>query len=191
MGLISPKSNDLSFYIRGVRTETSHIILTVHDEIDYIADNSILKPLTKKLSQFLDISSYYKRFKVPYIRYLFDVEYDEFGAWTAGKAIDVYKEPLNKEEHTAIKAYKEALAILKGSVAESKEESSETLDKIKVDFINVDIKTEEFVSELEKLPEGNTILRVKISDKKSLKFYKKLEQNALLDLINRLDLKVC
>jgi hypothetical protein len=189
MGLVASKSKKLDYYLRRIRTETVHIVLTVHDEIDYLADFSILKPLTKKLSQALDISEYYKKYNVPFIRYLFDIEYDEWGAWTAGKAVDVYSLPVSREENTAYNSYKEAVDILKGSVSEANTES-DIIPLMKVDFTSTDIKVEEFVARLEKLPEGKTVFKVKVSEKKSLKFYKCLEQNALLSLVSELGLEL-
>ena len=134
MGLIKSKSKNLEFYLRRIKTETANMILTVHDEIDYLADFSILNVLTKKMSLYLDISEYYRKYAVPYIRYLFDIEYDEWGAWTAGKSIDVYQMPISREENDAIKAYKQGVAILKGVVVENEESNSDITKELKVDF---------------------------------------------------------
>lgn len=191
MGLVKAKSKKLSFFQRRIQSETAHMILTVHDEIDYLTDFSILKPLTKKLSQYLDISVYYKKFNVPYIRYLFDIEYDEWGAWTAGKSVDVYQMPISREEKIAIDAYTEAVTLLKGSVAEE-QEKTDIIRDLKIDFTseNNNLSVEDFVAKLENLPCGATTLRVKVSEKKCLKFYKSLEQSALINLVNELEIKI-
>ena len=189
MGLVKSKSKNLDFFTRRIKTEVGHMILTVHDEIDYLTDYSFLKPLTKKFSQYLDISAYYKKFNVPFIRYLFDIEFDEWGSWTAGKSVDVYQMPISREEKIALDSYKEAVTILKGSVS-VEEEKTDIIRDLKIDFTNTTITSEEFVAKLENIPCGVTTLRVKVSEKKCLKFYKSLEQEALMELINNLNIKI-
>lgn len=189
MGLIKAKSKNINFFVRRIKTENSYIVITVHDEIDYVTDFSMLKFLAKKLSTYLDLTEYYKKFGVPYIRYLFDIEFDGWGAWTASTGLPVYELPASREENTAYKAYKDAVGLLKGASSVVKEDPN-IIDLMIVDFTKTEMSSEEFVSKLEKLPEGDTVFKVKVSEKKFLKFYKKLEQNALLSLVENLGLKL-
>jgi hypothetical protein len=184
MGLIPAKSKDVNYYIRRVKTEMAHTFLTVHDEIDFVADRSILFALCKRMSQLLDISKYYAKYNVPYIRYLFDVEYDNWGAWTASESIKVYSSPLTREENEAIKEYK---ASIKFSENNAEPEEEEVVEETEISIKLADLlwTSEELISALEKLPQGNTTLKVIKSKEgsKPLKFYKKLKLEPLKELL--------
>lgn len=184
---IPAKHKNIDDYKRLIRTEMTTAFLTVHDEKDFKAERAILRPLTKKLSTLLDINEYYKKYKVPFVRYLFDVEYDKFGAWTAADSIPVYKMASTREENILIKRYKELIADIKP------EELKTSVPKdlvMEVSIEDLDIDIESMISSLELIPQGACKLKVRVSPGKSLKFYKTLDYDKLAEVVESLNLKV-
>lgn len=191
MPLLETDIMDINTHARNMKCEMSSTFLTIHDEGDFICDRAILYPLTKKMSTLLDISEYYRKGWHKFIRYLFDVEYDEWGSFTALKSIPVYEEPINRAEHEAIKLYKEGLKLVSKSY---KTEDTKT-EKVEAKEVTIDLKasecsSEELITSLEGCKEGEVVIRVLVDIDKTLKFYKKLDTTELDSVIDLLGLEI-
>ncbi len=103
MSLIPAKFDNVDAYL--VRTHTDYINTwaSVHDECDFTVPKFLRDAVMKKVSGIASLKDLLDKYKLPGISMSYDIEWDNYGSWTAGKSTDIYIYPKNREE---LKFYK-------------------------------------------------------------------------------------
>ena len=65
--------------------------LSIHDELVFIVDKHLFKPIFNKIVKMAELREVFDKLGMKYITFKFDVEYDNFGSYTASESFDVYK----------------------------------------------------------------------------------------------------
>jgi len=177
---VKAKYNDIDMYKRDVQQDLFIPFNTVHDEIDYLIDSNMFKPLLKKIINISALKKVMGKLKLPYINILFDVEYDEYNSWTAKKDIDIYQVALHEEEHKWRKKYQDLYSKLsqKRSDTNKKEplKSSSKENQVSSNIIELVLPekemTEELLEKIQKSSEGNIRLGVNVNG--DIMWYSKL-----------------
>lgn len=109
-----PIYTDPNDYLQEVNQDTALMTNTIHDEVNYGIDKFLLKPMLKKLVMLGTAKDIMNRFGLPYMNFLYDVEFSYTGEFTGegyeGVAdFSIYETPLHKEEHIAKNRFEKAL----------------------------------------------------------------------------------
>jgi len=162
------KYKSIDDYKKSIQQDMLVFVNTVHDEIDYLVDNYLLKALLKKLSEISTLKKTINKLGVPYLNFLFDIEYDKYGSWTSKTALDVYQVTRNQEELDALKKYQ---SIKEGI----KEDEPEKVEEIILDNIDIDELLKEINSSV---LAGDVRLGIKVNGE--VMFYKNLVSKELI-----------
>lgn len=99
------KYKKLDDYKKSIQQDMLVFVNTVHDEIDYLVDNYLLKSLLKKLAEVSTLKKTINKLGIPYLNFLFDIEYDKYNSWTSSTALDIYQVARNQAEYNSFKKY--------------------------------------------------------------------------------------
>ena len=186
MPFIKATHNDMDSYLLDVQNNLLSTWLAIHDEVDLMIDFNIAKPIMKKVTAISHLKKEINKISaVPYINFIFDTEWDEFGSFTAGKNFGASTDiPKDRMENNAYKEYKRLKELITtGKVTEVKAEKP-TLDKPEkvttTKTPSIKIKDERafdlLLQIIDLLPDGNTQINFQLSDGKLLK------NNRLVDI---------
>lgn len=173
-------------YLLDVQNNLLSTWLAIHDEVDLMIDFNIAKPIMKKVTAISHLKKEINKISaVPYINFIFDTEWDEFGSFTAGKNFGASTDiPKDRTENNAYKEYNRLKELITtGKVTEVKAEKP-TLDKPEkvttTKTPSIKIKDERafdlLLQIIDLLPDGNTQINFQLSDGKLLK------NNRLVDI---------
>ena len=106
-------------YLQEVNQDMVLNVNTVHDEVNLGVDKFQLRPLLKKIVSLGTAKSIFDKFGMPYMNFLYDVEFSYTGEFTGEgyegvENFSVYETPLHSEEHLARKKFDKAIESLKG-----------------------------------------------------------------------------
>lgn len=92
-------------FLRDVHNEMVVLNASIHDEIDYVINKRLLKPILLNMNKMAELRSPFSSFKMPYLNFYFDNEYDDFGSFTASKnaRVDMYAMNFNNTTSKDIK----------------------------------------------------------------------------------------
>lgn len=116
---VKAKYKNVDDYKKSVQQDMLVFVNTVHDEIDYLVDGYLLKALLKKLSEISTLKKTINKLGIPYLNFLFDIEYDKYNSWTSKTALDIYQVTRNQAEFNSFKKYQ---SIREGNVQTVEEE---------------------------------------------------------------------
>lgn len=74
--------------------------MVIHDEVDYICDTFMMKPIMTKVSRISEVVSVFDKIGYKFVRFVFDLEYDEYSAFTASKSFSQYEYQMKKFDNT-------------------------------------------------------------------------------------------
>ena len=186
MPFIKATHNEMDSYLLDVQNNLLSTWLAIHDEVDLMIDFNIAKPIMKKVTAISHLKKEINKISaVPYINFIFDTEWDEFGSFTAGKNFGASTDiPKDRTENNAYREYKRFKELITtGKVTEVKAEKP-TLDKPEkvttTKTPSIKIKDERafdlLLQIIDLLPDGNTQINFQLSDGKLLK------NNRLVDI---------
>lgn len=159
-------------YKKSVQQDMLVFVNTVHDEIDYMVDSYLIKSLLKKLSEISTLKKTINKLGIPYLNFLFDIEYDKYNSWTSKTALDIYQVTRNEAEYNSFKKYQ---SIREGNKQEVEEETS--IEEIILDEERVDM--EKLISAINSSTlRGNIRLGIRVNDE--VMFYKNLVSKKLI-----------
>lgn len=184
MGLIKATRNEMQDYLLDVQNLTLATWLTIHDEVDLIVDFNLAKPVMRQATiighckKEIDILS-----PVPYINFIFDVEFDDTGSFTAtsnlGNSNDI---PTSPRENKALKEYKELIERIKNTTTEKVE--TKKVEKTKPEKVgdtsNTFVIQDSLIMNLlidmiDLMPDGESEIRIKLSSGKILTYKRKVD----------------
>ncbi len=82
----------------GTHTDYINCWALVHDEGDLFVPVELRNPIMKKVTSLVSLKELLDKYKLPGVSMSYDVEFDDWGSWTASKSVDVYAYPENKGE---------------------------------------------------------------------------------------------
>jgi len=106
MGFKRSKYKTVDDYKKSVQQDMVVLVNTVHDEIDYLIDGKLLKPILKKVSNISTLKKTINKLGLPYLNFLFDIEFDKYNSWTSKEALNVYEVAGSKYELEAMNKLK-------------------------------------------------------------------------------------
>ena len=173
MGFKKSKYKTIDDYKKSVQQDMLVFVNTVHDEIDYMVDNYLLKALLKKLSEISTLKKTINKLGIPYLNFLFDIEYDKYGSWTSKTALDIYQVTRNKKELEAFKKYQ---SIKEGNTKETVEEDTGA-EEIILDSNSIDV--DKLIKAIDSsVSKGDVRLGIKVDGE--IMFYKNLVSKKLI-----------
>jgi len=131
---VKSKYKRIDDYKKSVQQDMLVFVNTVHDEVDYMVDNYLLKSLLKKLAEISTLKKTINKLGIPYLNFLFDIEYDKYNSWTSKTALDVYQVTRNEDELDSFKKYQ---SIREGNTQTVTEETE--IEEIIISENDVDI----------------------------------------------------
>ena len=169
---IKSKYKNVDDYKKSIQQDMLVFINTVHDEIDYIVDGYLLKGLLKKLSEISTLKKTINKLGIPYLNFLFDIEYDKYNSWTSKTSLDVYQVARNEAELKALRKYQ---SIKERDNQEVEEEN--TIEEVILDEHSVDI--EKLIKAINSsVLKGEVRLGIKVDGK--VMYYKNLVSKKLI-----------
>lgn len=63
--------------------------LSVHDETVQLVDKKLAQPIMLEAIKIAELNKLFKQIDLPFISFKFDVEYDEWGSYTAAKGFNI------------------------------------------------------------------------------------------------------
>ena len=177
MAFITARHNDMDSYLLEVQNNMLSTWLAIHDEVDLMIDFNLAKPIMKKVTALSHLKKEINKISaVPYINFIFDTEFDDFGSFTAGKNFGMSTDiPKDREENNELKEYKRLKdLIVNGQVTEvekpvTEKVKPETKEPSIPTFTIKDSKTFDLLLQIiNLLPDGNTQIQFKLSNGKTL-----------------------
>lgn len=106
-------------YLQEVNQDMVLNVNTVHDEVNLGVDKFQIKPLLKKIVNLGTAKKILDKFGMPYMNFLYDVEFSYTGEFTGENYegvtdFSIYETPLHSDEHLARKEFDKAIESLKG-----------------------------------------------------------------------------
>lgn len=106
---IKSKYNEPNEYLREVLQPQLIPVLTVHDEIDYLVDDFLLKPIMKETAIKSTVKPLINKLGVPFINFTYDIEWGINGCWSPNNKFDYISYPRTAEEDKAKKLWEKEL----------------------------------------------------------------------------------
>lgn len=114
---VEPLYKNKHEYLREVQTDQVINWGSVHDEIDYLVISSdktdIHEAVLKRMTNILTAKDLFDKLGMPYINFLFDVEWGHDGSWLPTKSFNPYVYPRDKEEHEFKEMYEKAVEAVR------------------------------------------------------------------------------
>ena len=186
MPFIKATYNDMDSYLLDVQNNLLSTWLAIHDEVDLMIDFNLAKPIMKKVTAISHLKKEVNKISaVPYINFIFDTEWDEFGSFTAGKNFGASTNiPKDRDENNAYKEYERLKELITtGKISEVKAEKPaldipEKVTTTKTPSIKIkDEKAFDLLLQIiDLLPDGDTQINFQLGDGKLLK------NNRLVDI---------
>ena len=85
-------------YLVGLHQDMLVNFLSVHDEVVVLVDKHLAQSIMTNCVKIAQLDKIFDKVGVPYITFKFDIEYDEWGSYTAHKQFDVYKYSLLQQQ---------------------------------------------------------------------------------------------
>lgn len=169
---VKSKYKKIDDYKKSVQQDMVVFVNTVHDEIDYIVDDYLLKPLLKKVTEISTLKKTINKLGIPYLNFLFDIEYDKYNSWTSSTALDIYQVTRNQDELNSFRKYQSIKETIK------QEEEEYDVEEIILDGDSVDI--ERLVKEIDSsVLKGEIRLGIKVNESEVM-YYKNLVSKKLI-----------
>lgn len=111
---IEPKYKNPEDYKKDLNKDLVIPVNSIHDENNFGVDKFLLKPLVKKIINLATAKNIMDNFGLPYMNFLYDVEYSKTGEFTGEgyygvEDFSIYTTPVSKEEHIAMDAFNSTL----------------------------------------------------------------------------------
>jgi hypothetical protein len=145
--------------------------LSVHDEIVVLTDKYLFEPIMTKLTKIIELEKVFKKLNAPYVKFKFDVEYDNFGSYTASNGLDVYQYFMESEK--IIQSLLNSGFIKEETISES-EKTTEKSEEILTQPKHTEIKEKVFkinqedyqqvTDKIISLPDGGTVIKINFDD---------------------------
>lgn len=184
MPFIKPTHNEMDSYLLDVQNNLLSTWLAIHDEVDLMIDFNLAKPIMKKVTAISHLKKEINKISaVPYINFIFDTEWDDFGSFTAGKNFGSSTDiPKDRQENNQYKEYKRLKELITtGKVTEVK--ADKPIVDVKVskqkapEIVIKDDKAFDLLLQIiDLLPDGDTQINFKLGNGKQLK------SNRLVDI---------
>ncbi|EJF05913.1 hypothetical protein ThvES_00020250 [Thiovulum sp. ES] len=180
MAFIPSKYKTVSQALRDVQSDIVVPFLTVHDEVDFLVDFNIHKPLLKKMVDIGHNKAITDKLGMPYINMLFDVEYSKDGSWIPDSSFDPYHYPYSEYEDIEQRQYHKVFTDIRGTVTNTQEELSTSKHENPIIIIASDIsKLEDFLEEAQATRNGNHPLKVQFKDGNSFTYSRLIDKKDL------------
>lgn len=186
MPFIKATHNDMDSYLLDVQNNLLSTWLAIHDEVDLMIDFNLAKPIMKKVTAISHLKKEVNKISaVPYINFIFDTEWDEFGSFTAGKnfglSTDIPKDRKENIEYNEYKRLKELITTGKVSEVKAEKPTLDIPEKVTTTKTpSIKIKDEKafdlLLQIIDLLPDGDTQINFQLGDGKLLK------NNRLVDI---------
>lgn len=172
------KYRKLDDYKKSIQQDMIVFINTVHDEIDYLVDDYLLKALLKKLTEISTLKKTINKLGIPYLNFLFDIEYDKYNSWTSSTALDIYRVTRNQAEYDSLKKYQAIKEGKEDEVIKEDIDEIEEIEEIILDEDSVDI--EKLVEAIDSsVLKGDVRLGIRINGNEIM-YYKNLVNKKLI-----------
>jgi len=146
--------------LRGLHQDTFISIFSVHDETVQILDKRLAQPIMTRTIQMTELDKIFSQIGLPFIKFKFDVEYDQFGSYTAAKAFDIYEYAV--ESYKIMHGYYDKDKTNDTPATEEDSNKQEVLEELSIHTMEYD-SIKSFQKDLPKinaLPDGDTVLVV-------------------------------
>lgn len=142
-------------------------VSTVHDEVDYLCDSHLLKPIMKTVADISAVKPIIDKLGLPFINFLFDIEWGEHGCWSPEYSFDYFLYPKTESEAKAKARWEKELKLLQGDSSEEKESSvaSVVAKVVKIEYNEYDID-EALMEKLMMCEKGSDIFVINLNNGK-------------------------
>lgn len=85
--------------------------MVIHDEVDYICDTFMMKPIMTKVGRLSEVTKVFDKIGYKFVRFVFDLEYDKYSSFTASNSFSQYEYSMKKfdnNKEVTIQTKKEA-----------------------------------------------------------------------------------
>jgi len=89
MPLIQPISNTIDDLLIGLHQDYLINFLSVHDETVQLVDKKLAQPIMLETIKIAELNKLFEQIDLPFISFKFDVEYDDYGSYTAAKGFNI------------------------------------------------------------------------------------------------------
>lgn len=86
--------------------------MVIHDEVDYICDTFMMKPIMTKVGRLSEVTKVFDKIGYKFVRFVFDLEYDKYSSFTASNSFSQYEysmKKFNNNKEVIVQTKKEAL----------------------------------------------------------------------------------
>lgn len=74
--------------------------MVIHDEVDYICDTFMMKPIMTKVSRISEVVKVFDKIGYKFVRFVFDLEYDKYSSFTASNSFSQHKYQMKKFDNS-------------------------------------------------------------------------------------------
>lgn len=85
--------------------------MVIHDEVDYICDTFMMKPIMTKVGRLSEVTKVFDKIGYKFVRFVFDLEYDKYSSFTASNSFSQYEysmKKFNNNKEVIVQTKKEA-----------------------------------------------------------------------------------
>ena len=98
MSFVEAKHELIDEYLLRSHTDYINTWASVHDECDFTVPVYLRNAIMKKVANIASLKDLLDKYKLTGLSMSYDIEFDDFGSWTAGDSEDIYVYPNNREE---------------------------------------------------------------------------------------------
>jgi len=95
----------LEEYKRNIHQSYLATFLVIHDEFDFLVDRFLLEPLSAKVADLLEQREIFNRLGYKFVRFKFDIEYDDDGSFVPSKTLNAIEYNLRKYKRLSDKDF--------------------------------------------------------------------------------------
>lgn len=153
--------------------------MVIHDEVDYICDTFLMKPIMTKVARISEVIKVFDKIGYKFVRFVFDLEYDKYSSFTASNSFSQYEYQMKKFDNTkkVIVETKKEMSIDHGKSAIMQDN-----EKIEVEpeedntlYINETFDDDFYNNDDEIYPEVRDIY-IKVDDDNIIEFLQKINE---------------
>lgn len=163
-----PTEKSMDEILCGTFVDYLNVWATVHDEGDLLVPTELRDAIMKKVTNLGSLKDLIDKYKLSGLAMSFDVEFDDWGSWTADKSVDIYTYPNHHIEQATFDAWKEyAAKDLRPNVT--------VAQKGKVITRPLTGISQEWLDALSKLPSGDDTILIQTDTEEFFEYERKVQ----------------